>query len=106
MTDDGRDTGPSLEGGLEELTEDMLHVMERLAGIDQAQAAVKARLEEVQRAVREMSLSHGRGLDALRRELVGERKALAARSAFDAVVSALDSSRRMRHAIDPQVDER
>src|SRR5438105_350091 len=74
MSDDDREIRPSVGGGLEELTEDMLQVMGRLVSIEKVQVATGARLDEIQRAVMEMSMSHGRVLDALRRDLVGERK--------------------------------
>jgi molecular chaperone GrpE (heat shock protein) len=91
---------------LEELAEDMLGLHQRLAEIAHKQAALLAQTEQNERSVREQTYLHGRELDKLRRELLGERKALAALSTFSAISPLLDSLRAMHDNLDAGQDER
>jgi molecular chaperone GrpE (heat shock protein) len=72
----------------QEIAEDMLNVLERLSAIE--------------RLVRDQA----RASEALRRDLVGAHRALAVRSVFDAVASALDSLESVRLGLGPDAPGR
>src|SRR5262245_27807203 len=76
-------------GHLQELAEDMVDLLRRAKGIEAAQAETVSRLDRLEQAVREGLLQQARETDRLRRDLLDEHKALAARAAFEAVLPAL-----------------
>jgi molecular chaperone GrpE (heat shock protein) len=70
---------------LEELADDMLRLRERLDRLDAS--------------LRESVAGLARSVSAIHRDLLSERRALAARHAFDAVLPVLDSLRLMRSGL-------
>ncbi len=74
----------------------MLAVLQRLSTIEEKQAAVISRLDRIDQTVQASSRAVAKELDAVRRDLLGESKSLAALSVFNAVVPWLDSLRTMR----------
>lgn len=71
---------------LEELAEDMLQLRERL--------------DRLETSLRESVAGLARAVSAIHRDLLSERRALAARHAFDAVLPTLDSFRLMRQGLE------
>src|SRR4051794_165924 len=96
--DAARVTGHSdTAAALEELADDMLGVMQRLEQIEQRQVT----LDE---SVRALGSGATRSIDALRRDLIGEHRALSLRQFANAVGPALDSLITVRRGIDPRED--
>jgi len=87
---------------LEEIAEDMLHLLERVRSLEQVQAALMARLEEGVSAQREAA----REVRLLREELLAQRKATAVLSLFTGLVQRIDSVRGMLKELDPAQDGR
>jgi molecular chaperone GrpE (heat shock protein) len=102
---EGREASATVPPEIVEIAEDMLQLLGRLAAVEQRQVELLARLDEVSRLIQETTAAQARALDALRRDLLGERSALAARATFTAVVPVLDSLRTMRQGLDPSRDE-
>ena len=86
-----------VENFLNEIAEDMLQVLKSLKELENRQQELGARIEQ-------MSQANARELDTLRRDLLGERKALAAISVFQAMVPWLDSLRIMHRKLHPKRD--
>ncbi|HKQ91592.1 MAG TPA: nucleotide exchange factor GrpE [Blastocatellia bacterium] len=84
---------------LEEITEDMLEMLRRLKNVEE-------RLEQVEQLMRESSRSQAREIDALRRDLLGERKAINAMSVFNALIPTLESLRAMHTKLNHAKDVR
>jgi molecular chaperone GrpE len=74
---------------VEELAEDMVHVLEAIRGLGDGQAELSTRLEELAGAHRQQAVELG----TLRRDLLGDRRAHANRAAFDAIHPAIDQIR-------------
>ena len=84
-------------GGLpEEIAEDMLELLRYVTAIERTQRDLSLRLEQVETILRDTARQYAREVDTLRRELLGERKALSALSVFNSVLPMLDSLRAMR----------
>lgn len=96
----------SLEPNLEEIAEDMVHLLERLRSMEQAQQELADRIEIVGKQVSEQMRATRQTLNAMRRDLLEENKAQASRHAFDAIVPALDSMRALLDALDTDEDAR
>ena len=94
--------GPQDSEQLEEIAEDMLHLLERVRSLEQSQESLLARLEESIHAQRET----GREVGRVREELLGERKATAVLSLFTGLVQRMDSVRGMLKELDPGKDSR
>jgi molecular chaperone GrpE (heat shock protein) len=94
---------------IEEIADDLLTLLQKMKGIESNQRDVIARMDQIEQSVRELSRSYGREIDSLRRDLLGERKALSAMLVFNAVAPTLDSLRAMHaklhHAKDKQTRE-
>jgi molecular chaperone GrpE (heat shock protein) len=86
----------SEERCIDELAEDFLHLLQRIKVIEETQAGIMARLDKWDEKFDAFSKNHGRILEEMRRDLLGERKAMASLSTFNAVVPWLDSIRSMR----------
>ena len=69
-------------------------------------AELKARVDELAEAVRTSGADTARALGAMHRDLVGERKALATRTVFEAVIAALDTLGTMRDGLEDERDQR
>lgn len=84
-----------VENFLNEIAEDMLQVLKDLKELQRRQAEIEARLEQLSQG----HLATARELDNLRRDLLGERKALAAINVFKTIVPRLDSLRIMQRKL-------
>jgi len=100
------DASGQLRELVDEVAEDMLSVRQRLKAIEEGQAGLLSRLDELSRKVQEASCATAVEVDKLRRTIAGEQKALLARSAFDAVVSALDSLRQISGGLNTKHDKK
>lgn len=90
----------------EELAEDMLELLRRVKSIEATSSEMSGRLEQVEQTLRDGSRLQTRETDALRRDLLGERKAANAVSVFNAVVPTLDSLRLMHTKLHQTKDAR
>jgi molecular chaperone GrpE (heat shock protein) len=91
---------------IEEIADDMLTLLQKIKDIESAQRDMLARLEQIEHTARESSRFHGRELDSLRRDLLGERKAMSAMTVFNTVVPTLDSLRAMHGKLHHSKDAR
>ena len=90
----------------EELAEDMLEMLRRVKSIEVTCSDMSGRLEQVEQTLREGSRLQARETDALRRDLLADRKAANAVSVFTAVVPTLDSLRLMHKNLHQTKDAR
>lgn len=90
------DLSDGTAGLSEEIAEDMLELLRRVTNIERAQSDLSLRLEQIETTLRDTARQYASEVEKLRRELLGERKALSALSVFNAVVPMLDSLRVMR----------
>jgi hypothetical protein len=91
---------------LEEIADDMLHLLERVAALEKRSVEIMSAVESVARSVQDTNVGLGRSLEATRRDLLEERKALAGRIAFGAVAGGLQSLRALVDSLDPAQDGR
>ncbi len=84
----------------EELAEDMLRLMERMKRLDAKQEQLYEQMSSVQQTLQENRKQSAIEMNQLRQELLGERKALAVRSVFNAIAPMLDALRAMRRALE------
>ncbi len=94
------------EDTLEELAEDMVEVLSRLKALEERQQDHLRLMEQLRQEVNALILTHGREIDALRRDLLGQRQAMAALDSFKAVVQRLDSLRLMHRKLHRKSDAR
>jgi molecular chaperone GrpE (heat shock protein) len=103
IADDERPTparrGVDTAAALEELADDMLAVMQRLAQIEQRQITLD---EDVRGCASATTRSH----EVLRRDLIGEQNTLALRQFVNTVAPALDSLVAMHQGLDSRDDAR
>jgi molecular chaperone GrpE (heat shock protein) len=92
------------EDTLEELAEDMVEVLSRLKALEERQQDHLRLTEQLRQEVNALNLTHGREIDALRRDLLGQRQALAALDSFKAIAPWLDSLRHMHRKFHPKRD--
>jgi molecular chaperone GrpE (heat shock protein) len=90
---------------LDELVDDTLAMRMRLDTIQEVQGRILARLDEIAEEFRS-GQGVSREIDAMRRELLGERKHLVALTAFNALFNPLERLKLMRSDLDPGRDER
>nr|MDQ3806190.1 nucleotide exchange factor GrpE [Acidobacteriota bacterium] len=90
----------------EEIAEDMLELLRRVKFIESAHAELLTRLERMEGALRDTSRQFALEFEALRRDLLGERKAMGALSVCHAVLPTLDSLRVMYARLHPSKDSR
>lgn len=83
----------SAAGSIEEISDDLLHVLRIVRGLSDAQSDLHARLES---SLEKLERGHAAEFDKLRRDLLGERRAQANRSAFDAIHPAVDQIEMMQ----------
>lgn len=91
---------------MEELADDMLALLKRVKTLEEQQTETLSRLELLRTSLVAAAESTARESDALRRELLGERKHLAMMSAFLAVAPGLERLQIMRGELDPAKDRR
>lgn len=84
----------------EELADDMLRLMEWMKRLDARQEQLYEQMRLVQQTLQENKKQAAIEMSQLRQELLGERKAMAVRSVFNAIVPMLDALRAMRKALD------
>jgi molecular chaperone GrpE (heat shock protein) len=90
--------------GIEEIADDMLHLLERVAALEQRLAEQTARIEQVGQLVGEAHLNLGRSIEVLRRELLEERKAIVNGAAVQAITSGIVPLRTVARTLDPTTD--
>jgi molecular chaperone GrpE (heat shock protein) len=90
----------------EELAEDMLELLRRVKSIEVTCLEMSGRLAQVEQTLRDGSRLQARETDALRRDLLADRKAANAVSVFTAVVPTLDSLRLMHTNLHQTKDAR
>jgi len=83
----------------EEIADDMVHVMERLNTIEANQERLTKQIDLLIQSITENRKQFTIELDKFRQEVLGERKSLAARSTFNAIVPTVDSLRMMKKGI-------
>ncbi len=76
---------------LEELAEDLLILLQKVKTLEINQTAVIQQMQEMSRINQDQLHQHAYEMDKLRKDLLSERKALAARSTFNAILPNLDS---------------
>ena len=81
---------------LEELADDMLAVTRRLLALEQANAQLYTRIEQADVRAYEMGRAISQQVDLLRRDLIGDKASLLARSLFNSIVSHIDAMVAMR----------
>jgi molecular chaperone GrpE (heat shock protein) len=94
------DRDHDIRAALEEITEDSLEFLRRLASLEQAQAEVLARLNQIEQQSVSYSCAHADGLDQLRHELLADRRYLAGTGVLNAVSPWLEALRRLRSRAD------
>ena len=87
---------------LGELADDMLDLLKRVKGLEALQTDIVARLERIVTTARDGTRNIARETDSIRRDLLGEHSALAARAVAEAVFPVLDKLRPMRAAVNPR----
>jgi len=94
-----------VDATIEELAEDMVHVLMAIRDLSQKHAELTALVEtsllELQRASRQQASE----LNVLHRDLVGDRRAQANRAAFNAIHPAIDQIRLIHDALGTDQDE-
>ena len=101
-----RTLAPAAPSAIDEIAEDMLHLLERVAALEQSNAEQAGRIDHVAQLVRETHVNLGRSIDTLRRDLLEERKALVNRAAVEAVTSGIVPLRIMLRSLNPEADAR
>ncbi len=92
---------PPADGALEELADDLLHLLRRLQAVEQRQEEALARLDQLALTVRDGLAALGQQTDSLARDLAGERRGLALVGLFNATLPALESLGALRDALGP-----
>jgi molecular chaperone GrpE len=90
---------------LEEIAEDLLAITEGLKGVQTALQELALRVEHVYQIQQNASFQVGKELDAMRRELLGDRKALAARGTFNAILPTLGTLVEMQRGLQGEEHE-
>lgn len=88
----------------EELANDMLGLMQQVKALQDHLSSVMSRVEQVEKRVVGITNSQIHEFDILKRELLGDRKAMAARTTLNAVAPWMDSLREMRNRMTSQKD--
>ena len=77
---------PFVDPGLEELADDMLQLLRRVSAVEQRLDGLIAGVDRLGYQVHEGAAVTARQLDMLRRDLLGDRRALATGSVFEVAV--------------------
>jgi molecular chaperone GrpE (heat shock protein) len=101
-----RPAGDALSEAIDELTEDMVHVITALRTVDGSQGRVLERIAALEAVAGENSRQIARQLDTLRRELVGDRAWTAHTQVFQVLAPLADQVTAMRAGLDPADDDR
>jgi molecular chaperone GrpE (heat shock protein) len=97
-------TAPRSEEALEELADDLLHLLRRVQAVEQRQEEILARLDQLAQSVQQGLRALGQQTEGVARDLAGERRGLAMVGLFNATLPALESLDAMRGALDPDKD--
>jgi len=89
---------------VEEIADDMLHVLERIGALEEKINTNTAKIMELQESYARGFKSYGMELEKLKDALLSERKALRARSVLNAILPALETLQITRKAYKPQED--
>lgn len=100
-----RSSGSSPDA-IEEIAEDMLDVIQRLGSVEQQVQQAVVVIASVNQAISDQSAYQHRLVEALRRDLLAERRAISYRFLFEPMVSALDSLEMIGRGFDPARDQR
>lgn len=108
------DTAPSklanmddnMSDQLEEIAEDMLNLMRRMNSIEKSLQNVVTGIQQVQETTAQMGKTIAREVDALRRDLIGDRKHTAAIGLFNELIPMIDRLRTMQAHLDEEDDIR
>lgn len=84
---------------VEEIAEDMVYFMEQMKTMETLQNYLVSYIERLHQTIQESDKRHMIALENLRQELLGERKALAVRDSFNAILPTFDSLELMRDGI-------
>ena len=101
-----RPAGDALTQAIDELTEDMVHVITALRTVDGGQGMVLERIAALETVAGENSRQLARQLDTLRRELVGDRAWTAHTHVFQVLAPLADQVAAMQAGLDPADDSR
>ena len=91
---------------LEDLADDLLHLVKRVGAIEGRLTDMSTRVDELLQIARDQASVNARAVDAMRRDLLADRRTQAVRHAFDAVSPILDGLGAMQAALDPLSDDR
>jgi hypothetical protein len=91
---------------MEELADDVLQLLRRMSAVEQRLDGLAAGINGLGHALSEGVAANTRQVDALRRDLLGDRRSVAVGSTFGVAVSALDSLTAMQAGLDPGLDLR
>ena len=80
-----------VEDFFQETAEDLLHLMERVNHIEQQIGKLDNSVIEISRKIDGAYRDHAVALEKLKADLLSDRKALAARSTFNAIIPAIES---------------
>jgi molecular chaperone GrpE (heat shock protein) len=94
----------SLEPNLEEIAEDMVHVLERLRSIEQVQHELLGKVERINEQFAGDMKATRQSLNAMRRDLLGQNKTQATRHAFDTTIPVLDSTKALLDGLAGEAD--
>lgn len=89
---------------LEEMAEDMLHLMEQTARMERTLSTVSSLAEQIRHTQDQYHRHQIVELEKLRKDMLSERKALVARSTFNAILPAMESLILTRGALDAEID--
>lgn len=89
---------------LDELADDLLQLLRRVQAVERRQEEALARLDQLGRAVQDGFQRMAAQQEALARESVGDRKALAVLGVINAALPALESLAAIRSALRPDAD--
>ena len=92
------------ELNLEEVAEDMVHVLERLQSMEQVQRELANRIESMEKHLSTEMTDTRRTLNSMRRDLLEDNKTQVSRHAFDAIVPVLDSMRALADGLGTDED--
>jgi molecular chaperone GrpE (heat shock protein) len=84
---------------VKEIAEDLVHFMEQMKTMETQQNYLVSYIERLHKTIQESDRRHAAALENLRQELLGERKVLATRNSFNAILPTLDSLELMRDGI-------
>lgn len=106
--DDQSGSGADHELGeqIEEIADDMLTLMRRVRQIEETQTQMATLVEQINAGLKQQSSSIAREVDALRRDVIGERQHAASTGLFNEMIPLLDRLETSRDHLDADEDAR